>query len=67
MEKCYNYFECNKKECVVFSITDGTPCWEIEGTLCNSDAVFHLNKIKGGKTFSCKMCLYYRAMHDQLN
>ena len=56
MKKCYEYFACKKIECVMFTIQDDKPCWDIIETLYCFPGVNVIDKTdeKG----NCEFCLY---------
>lgn len=60
MEKCYEYFNCEKKECVMFSMTDNVSCWDVSGTLCSHPGVELYTKLGKEK---CKICIYYNTVN----
>jgi hypothetical protein len=60
MERCYEYFDCQKKDCVMYTITDDKQCWEIDGTQCNFPGIERLRKKHSNKVDVCKACLYYQ-------
>jgi len=57
MEKCYNYFDCEKIECIVFQNKNKQPCWETEGTLCFFTPLTPIIKESNQKE-KCDFCLY---------
>ena len=59
MEKCYEYFGCNKKDCVMYKNKDKTKCWDVQGTLCNHPGMKIMDKNK------CKCCIYYEAINKK--
>ena len=62
--KCFEYFDCKKKECPIFKGSEKA-CWELEGTLCNHPAK---NIVKSGKVLKeniCHSCLYYAQQKDK--
>ena len=63
MEKCYEYFDCTKKQCIVRS--QSLPCWEIESNVCDvhADYIKIIQKEKGSKLDACKLCLYYKQQN----
>ena len=60
LEKCYEYFACNKTECIARTLS--SPCWEIEASQCevNADFIKSLQKGTGSKINACKLCSYYK-------
>ncbi len=64
MEKCHEYFSCEKMDCVRRKNED-LECWEIEETLCDthSDYVTKIRNYIGGKSEACKYCIYYQQKH----
>lgn len=63
MEKCFEYFKCEKKNCPAFTEPNSVWCWEITGTHCHhektQDIILKYNKNK------CKYCLYYKNIHSR--
>ena len=60
MEKCYEYFACERTGCIMFG-GDGEPhCWDVQGTLCNHSSV-ELVEQRG--MYKCKYCLYYNTVN----
>ncbi len=58
MDKCYNYFDCQKKhDCPAYNTKKDTKCWKIKGTLCDHELSGILNKHHRTK---CDFCLYYQ-------
>lgn len=62
MEKCYEYFDCKKIECIVFQDKTDKPCWETEETLCFFQPLAPIIKDSNEKE-KCDFCLY--KMHIQ--
>jgi hypothetical protein len=52
MESCYEYFDCQKKDCLMFKESSGKQCWEIEETLCNFPGIERLRE-KQAKSEAC--------------
>jgi hypothetical protein len=59
MESCYDYFKCKKPACPAYENTQ-SECWDIEGTLCNSEHIEVLVKHEKNK---CSYCQYYKTAH----
>jgi hypothetical protein len=61
MEKCYEYFDCSKLDCVRRKEED-KECWEIDETLCNSHSriVDIMKNELGSKILACEQCIYYQ-------
>ena len=57
MEKCYNYFNCKKTECVMFQNKGEQSCWETEGTLCFFPPFKSIIEETNQKE-KCNFCLY---------
>jgi len=57
MEKCYEYFDCNKTECIMFQKNGDQHCWETEGTLCFFLPLTSITKAVNQKE-KCDFCLY---------
>lgn len=57
MEKCYDYFDCNKTECVMFQDKDQKQCWETKGTLCFFPPLIPIVEEVNHKE-KCDFCLY---------
>ncbi|MCW8929040.1 MAG: hypothetical protein OQL19_02235 [Gammaproteobacteria bacterium] len=64
MEKCYNYFDCQQTECIMFECDDDHPCWETEGTLCFFPPLKPLIQEVNHKE-KCDFCLYKNHMQQQ--
>ena len=66
MEKCYDYFACTKKDCIMFDDSNQNKCWDSEETLCNHDRVTNtlFDKLNIDK---CKVCLYYKHEKSKIN
>jgi len=65
MEKCYEYFNCTQKNCKAH--TQDAVCWEIEGTLCNSEhmAGFESSLKKISNDLSkCNLCAYKKQIKE---
>jgi hypothetical protein len=65
METCYDYLGCEKTNCVMYGKTDGMPCWEVEGTVCNSLGFKLMKDEMEGETikeYLCHIsgCIYYK-------
>lgn len=61
MEKCFDYYDCSKSDCIMFKKDKAIfNCWEIDGTLCNHSHLYQLEKLKLNK---CKFCLYYKSVN----
>ncbi len=63
MEPCYEYLGCKKHDCVMFQIKNNTPCWQVEGTLCNHIGIETVREeIEGNKEKVCEIsgCIYYQ-------
>ena len=56
MEQCYKYFDCEKTECVMFSVQDNKPCWVTIGTLCCWPRLDLPDKSE--EKANCNFCLY---------
>ena len=66
MEKCYEFFDCKKIDCIRHK-TDEIQCWEIDGTWCdvrNDDFKLIQAKI-GSKKEACKVCTYYQKYYKE--
>ncbi len=63
MEKCYEYFSCSKKECVMFNIHNELMCWNVPDTLCNHDLVNKKLFEKIGINM-CDVCLYFKKYNS---
>lgn len=61
MDKCYEYFDCKKYDCVMRSQKEEIKCWELEGTLCHSEHLNLLEEMAGDK---CLYCIYHKSMHN---
>ena len=64
MEKCHEYLGCTKLDCVMFEIKDKTPCWKVDGTLCNHLGIQDLrDEVEGAKEKICEIsgCIYYQT------
>lgn len=62
MEKCYEYFDCKKTDCIMFTkdlITYN--CWEIDETLCNHPQHKIFEKLDLKK---CDVCIYYKSLNS---
>lgn len=60
METCYEYFGCNKTDCVMFTKDKGIiNCWDFKDTLCNHPYIVTLIEEK------CKFCLYHRDVRPK--
>ncbi len=60
MDKCFEYFLCEKKECPAYGTKMRVECWKIENTLCNDksiEVILYHNHDK------CKYCQYYKAVN----
>lgn len=62
MEKCYDYFDCKKTECVMFQNKDDQPCWNTERTLCFFPPLTPLVEAVNEKE-KCDYCLYKNAYY----
>ena len=63
METCYEYLGCQKHDCVMFQMKDKTPCWKVDGTLCNHLGIEAVkDEIEGDKEKVCEIsgCIYYQ-------
>ena len=58
MEKCYEYFGCEKKDCVMYENKSEAKCWDVQGTLCTHPTIEHVEKMGIDK---CKYCIYYKS------
>ena len=59
MEKCYDYFECEKIACIMFQHKDDRPCWDTSDTLCfftHLTPIVEVNNADEAK--KCNFCLY---------
>ena len=68
MEKCYEFFKCEKTECIVHK-NNNLNCWEVENTLCashNNDLNL-LHKLFESKKDYCKFCFYYQDCNADKN
>jgi len=63
MAFCYEYFNCKKYDCPVFS-DNSVPCWERDDTLCNNPCKEIAAK-HGGQKNACEYCLYYKNEKDR--
>ena len=65
MKKCYEFFDCNKLDCVRHE-TDDLQCWEIEGTLCYDHSNFftQLRALVKSKIDVCSECTYYTIYNN---
>ena len=60
MEKCYDYFGCDKTECIMFQNEDNKPCWDIERTLCFFSPLAPIIEANN-ENKKCDYCLYKSA------
>ncbi len=60
MEKCYDYFDCDKTECIMFQDKSDKPCWDTEGTLCFFSPLTPIIEANNGSK-KCDYCLYKSA------
>ena len=66
MEKCYDYFDCNKTECVIFQNKGDKPCWDTEGTLCFFSALTPIIETNNeNENEKCDYCLYKSANYKE--
>ena len=49
---------------MLFGTHDDRPCWEVDGTLCNDDAIELLLTEMGDKSKVCIHCIYYKKMYQ---
>jgi len=69
MEKCYDYFDCNKIECIMFQNKDDQPCWDVKDTLCFFQPLTPITETSNVNE-KCNFCLYkdtYYQKYEQLN
>jgi hypothetical protein len=67
MEKCYEFFGCEKKECVMFDPKNSKLCWESDNTLCNSEGIeYIMKKHNNNKEEVCKFCIYYKEAQKRV-
>ncbi len=59
MEKCYQYFLCNQKDCPCWGTDHRVKCWEVKGTKCQDQRVSAM--LPPGKS-KCDFCLYRREV-----
>lgn len=57
MEKCYDFFDCDQRKCVMHGSKREIKCWEVEGTSCEHPGM-EFFKRKG--IDKCKYCSYLR-------
>ncbi len=63
METCYDYLGCTKSDCIMFKTKD-TPCWKVDGTLCNHFGIQAVrDEVEGEKEKVCQLsgCIYYQT------
>jgi len=67
MEKCYEYFDCDSKDCSKRK-NNGKHCWKMEDDLCHvhSQDVIFLRKEFENKKEACKFCFYYKLQTENL-
>lgn len=68
MEKCYDYFGCEKIECIMFQNKDDHPCWDTSGTLCfftHLTPIVEINSVDEAK--KCNFCLYKNTYYKNNN
>lgn len=58
MERCYEYFNCQKSDCVAHGATGEKPCWEMEETLCKCHDTQAISDTLGNKMGACTFCAY---------
>lgn len=61
MEKCYEYFDCLKLDCIRRENED-KQCWEIDGTLCDTHCriVDIMKSELESKILDCEVCIFYQ-------
>ena len=68
MEACYEYLGCKKQDCTMLLQKDNKPCWEVEETSCNNEAikVFAEQMPEEKKEVICAAaeCIYYRHVNE---
>ena len=66
MESCYEYFDCQKKSCVMYGRKNDKPCWETENTECFFPPLVPLIKEVNHKE-RCDYCLYkHHVLKDNI-
>lgn len=61
MEKCHEYYDCKRSECIMFeNDSKYLNCWDLDDTLCNHSHLYSLEKIGIDK---CKLCLYFKSVN----
>ncbi len=66
MEKCYDYFGCDKTECIMFQKKDDQPCWDTKETLCCFTLLTPIIEvINESENQKCDFCLYKSAYHKK--
>ena len=61
MEKCYEYFACDKLDCIRRKTND-MQCWEIDDASCREHCECQtlIRTELDSKLESCKLCTYYK-------
>ena len=61
--KCYEFLECQEKDCAMFKEGEQRNCWEVDPALTSC-----VNRMAGNiepekKIIYCKHCFYYKYIH----
>lgn len=59
MERCFEYFNCKKTDCIAHNKTNETKCWDLKDTQCVHPLFEHL-KVK-----KCSICLYFKTTNTR--
>jgi len=66
VEKCYEFFNCEKVDCIRHK-TDEIQCWEIDKFWCDvhNDNFKLIQEKTGSKREACKACTYYQRYNKE--
>ena len=64
MEKCYQYFSCDKANCIMYKRKTSKHCWDAEGTLCCIQPMKQFTEKEVCSPDKCSFCLY-RLENDE--
>lgn len=62
--RCYEFFGCKKRECVMFAVEEEVNCWDLEATLTSCRDMFGESGEVKDKILFCKNCLYYTHVNQ---
>ena len=69
--QCHEFFECTKKECIMFEDGEERNCWDVKPILTHCNFIFTESIEMKNKIVFCRNCSFYKHVnknpHDKFS